>query len=727
MSTKILPHNFIELIDSSIKHLQGKRFTIFPDFPTGGIIDVSNYNDGLRGGKIRSRARISQHDKNTLVITEIPFGTNTGSLIDSILKANDKGKIKIKKIEDNTAADVEILIHIPSGISPDKTIDALYAFTSCESSISPLGCVIEDNKPLFVGVCEMLRRSTDRTVQLLKSELEIQLHELEEQWHYASLERIFIENRIYRDIEEQETWPGVINAIDKGLQPHISHLKRGVTQDDIVRLTEIRIKRISKFDIDKAQQKIDALDDSIAQVKHHLANLITYAIDYFTRLKKEYSKGKERKAEIKIFDDIQKTKVVIRNTKLYVNREEGFVGTSLRKDQYVTDCSDIDDIIVFTQDGTMMVTKVGSKTFIGKNIIHVAVFKKKDKRTTYNMIYKDGPKGPTYVKRFNVTGVTRDKEYPVSQGNKGSKVLYFTANPNGEAEVVHVLLRQSGSIKKLKWDLHFSDVLVKGRGSKGNIVTKYPVKRIELKEKGISTLKPRKIWFDETVQRLNLDQRGELVGEFRPTDRLLLINQRGLVKTVIPEITMHFDDDLIVMEKWEPKKPITAIHWAGEKELFYVNRFLIDTPEKQENVLTDDAKSYLETIFTDYRPVVELVFTKERGKDRKDNLVIDLENFIAVKGIGALGNQLTKHKILEINALEPLPFEPQEATSAAAMVVVDQQAIESSDSGAAQSDKKTIEPKAPQQKPAEDSPPNKEKEPPMGEDGQALLSDFHRL
>ena len=370
LSTKILPHNFIELIDASIKHLQGKRFSIFPDFPTGGIIDVSNYNDGLRGGKIRSRARISQHDKNTLVITEIPFGTNTGSLIDSILKANDKGKIKIKKIEDNTAADVEILIHIPSGISPDKTIDALYAFTSCESSISPLGCVIEDNKPLFVGVCEMLRRSTDRTVQLLKSELEIQLHELEEQWHYASLERIFIENRIYRDIEEQETWPGVINAIDKGLQPHISHLKRGVTQDDIVRLTEIRIKRISKFDIDKAQQKIDALDDSIAQVKHHLANLIPYAIDYFTRLKKEYSKGKERKAEIKIFDDIQKTKVVIRNTKLYVNREEGFVGTSLRKDQYVTDCSDIDDIIVFTQDGTMMVTKVGSKTFIGKNIIH---------------------------------------------------------------------------------------------------------------------------------------------------------------------------------------------------------------------------------------------------------------------------------------------------------------------------------------------------------------------
>ena len=721
LSTKILPHNFIELIDASVKHLQGKRFTIFPDFPTGGIIDVTNYNDGLRGGKIRSRARISQHDKNTLVITEIPFGTNTGSLIDSILKANEKGKIKIKKIEDNTAANVEILIHIPSGISPDKTIDALYAFTNCESSISPLGCVIENNKPLFVGVSEMLRRSTDRTVQLLKSELEIQLHELENQWHYASLERIFIENRIYRDIEEQETWPGVINAIDKGLLPHISHLKRAVTQDDIVRLTEIRIKRISKFDIDKAQQKIDALDDAINQVKHQLAHLIEHAIGYFTRLKKEYGKGKERKAEIRVFDDIQKTKVVIRNTKLYVNREEGFVGTSLRKDQYVTDCSDIDDIIVFTQDGTMMVTKVGSKTFIGKNIIHVAVFKKKDKRTTYNMVYKDGAKGPTYVKRFNVTSVTRDKQYTVSQGNKGSKVLYFTANPNGEAEIVQILLRQSGSIKKLKWDLDFSDVLVKGRGSKGNIVTKYAVKRIELKEKGLSTLKPRKIWFDETVQRLNLDQRGELVGEFRPTDRLLLINQKGLVKTVIPEITMHFDDDLIVMEKWEPKKPITVIHWAGEKDLFYVKRFLIDTPEKQENVLTNDSKSYLETVFTDHRPVAELVFTKERGKDRRDNLEIDLENFIALKGIGALGNQLTKYKVLEINALEPLAFEQPQTTPAAAIEVVGEQTVKSPDRIADQTTQETTEPKPQQQKPAEDTAPTNDKEPPIGEGEQGSL------
>ncbi|MFT5255638.1 MAG: topoisomerase-4 subunit A [Candidatus Paceibacteria bacterium] len=713
LSTKILPHNFIELIDASVKHLQGKRFTIFPDFPTGGIVDITNYNDGLRGGKIRSRARISQQDKNTLVITEIPFGTNTGSLIDSILKANDKGKIKIKKIEDNTAADVEILIHIPSGISPDKTIDALYAFTNCESSISPLGCVIEDNKPLFVGVSEMLRRSTDRTVLLLKSELEIQLHELEEQWHYASLERIFIEKRIYRDIEEEETWQGVIRAIDSGLKPHTKHLKRTVTEEDIVRLTEIRIKRISKFDIDKAQQKIDALDDGIAKVKHHLAHLIIYAIDYFIRLKKEYSNGRERKAEIRVFDDIQKTKVVIRNTKLYVNREEGFVGTNLRKDEYVTDCSDIDDIIVFTEEGTMMITKVDSKTFIGKNIVYVAVFKKKDNRTTYNMIYKDGAKGATYVKRFNVTAVTRDKEYPVSQGNKGSKMIYFTANDNGEAEVVSILLRQSGSIKKLKWDLDFSDVLVKGRASKGNIVTKYPVKRIELKEKGLSTLRPRKIWFDETVQRLNLDKRGELVGEFRPTDRLLLINQRGLVKTVIPEITMHFDEDLIVMEKWEPKKPITAIHWAGEKELFYVKRFLIDAPEKEGNVLTDDSNSYLETVFTDYRPKAELVFTKERGKDRKENVVIDLEGFIGLKGIGALGNQLTKYKTIEINSLEPNPYELPETTAAASIEVIDEQSVnEELETDTAISEGVPM---------AEPPTLPKDEEPPVNDDGQALL------
>ena len=488
LSTKILPHNFIELIDASVKHLQGKRFTILPDFPTAGIADCGDYNDGMRGGKVRVRAKISQYDKNTLVITEVPFGTTTSSLIDSILKANDKGKIKIKKIEDNTAAEVEILVHLPSGISPDKTIDALYAFTNCEISISPLGCVIEDNKPLFIGVSEMLRRSTDNTVQLLKQELEIKLNEFEEQWHFASLERIFIENRIYRDIEEEETWEGVIQAIDKGLQPHIKHLKRAITEEDIVRLTEIRIKRISKFDIDKAQQKIDALEDQIAEVKHHLANLIDYAIAYFKRLKDTYSEGKERKTELRAFEDVDATKVVIRNTKLYVNREEGFIGTSLRRDEYVCDCSDIDDIIVFTAEGKMMVTKVDSKTFIGKNIIHVAVFKKKDKRTIYNMIYRDGSKGPSYIKRFAVTSITRDKDYDLTNGNKSSKVWYFSANPNGEAEVISVFLRQVGSIKKLKWDIDFADILIKGRASKGNVVTKYAIKKIEFKEKGVSTL-----------------------------------------------------------------------------------------------------------------------------------------------------------------------------------------------------------------------------------------------
>ena len=686
LSTKILPHNFIELIDASIKHLQGKKFQIYPDFPTGGLIDVADYNDGLRGGKIRSRARINQLDKNTLVITEIPFGTNTSSLIDTILKANDKGKIKIKKIEDNTAAEVEIQIHLPSGISPDKTIDALYAFTGCETSVSPLGCVIEDNRPLFIGVSEMLRRSTDRTVELLKQELEIQLDELEEQWHFASLERIFIENRIYRDIEEEETWEGVIAAIDKGLQPHIQHLKRAVTEEDIVRLTEIRIKRISKFDIDKAQQKIDALEDNIAQIKHHLANLIEYAIDYFKRLKKDYGAGKDRKTEIRTFDDIEATKVVIRNTKLYVNRAEGFVGTSLKRDEYVTDCSDIDDIIVFTEDGTMVVTKVDQKTFVGKGIIHVAVFKKKDKRTIYNMIYRDGARGANYVKRFAVTSITRDKEYDMANGTKGSKVLYFTANPNGEAEVVTIYLRQSGSIKKLKFDLDFADQLVKGRNSKGNIVTKYSIKKIELKEKGLSTLKPRKIWFDDSVQRLNVDERGELLGEFRKEDRLLIVKQSGVLKTVIPDLQLRFDDDMIILEKWDPKKPLSAIYWEGEKELFYVKRFLIENPDKEETIITDHPNSYLEKIFTDYRPMAEVVFAKKRGQEREENLEVNLEEFIAVKGITAMGNQLTKDKVLEINTMEPLLYEPPAPAEPEQMDVVDEEDMTADDTASSEED-----------------------------------------
>ena len=673
LSTKILPHNFLELIDASVKHLKGQRFTIFPDFPTSGIIDVINYNDGLRGGKIRVRAKISQQDKNTLVINEIPYGTNTSSLIDSILKANDKGKIKVKKIEDNTAADVEILVHLPSGISPDKTIDALYAFTACESSISPLGCIIEDNKPLFIGVTEMLKRSTEATVELLKQELELQLSELEEQWHFASLERIFIENRIYRDIEEEETWDGVIKAIDKGLKPFTKHLRRAVTEEDIVRLTEIRIKRISKFDLDKAQQQLDSLEEKIAQVKHHLAHLIDFAIDYFKNLKSTYGKGRERKSEIRVFDDIEATKVVIRNTKLYINREEGFVGTSLRRDEYVTDCSDIDDIIVFTKDGKMQITKVDAKTFVGKNIIHVAVFKKKDKRTTYNLIYKDGKGGATYIKRFNVTSVTRDKPYDLTAGSPNSQVLYFSANPNGEAEVVTINLRQAGSIKKLKWDIHFADVLIKGRASKGNIVTKYTVKRIELKEKGVSTLKPRKIWFDDVVRRLNVDGRGELIGEFRGDDLLLIVTQKGIAKTIAPVLTSHFNDDMIVLEKWNPAKPISAVYWEGEKERYYVKRFHIENDHKEDLFISEHPKSYLELISTDWRPVIEIEFPKPRGKEAKENLIIELEDFISIKGIKALGNQLITEKVKNINALKPLPYKETVPEQPVDMEVVDEE------------------------------------------------------
>jgi len=678
LSTKVLPHNFIELIDASVKHLQGKRFTIFPDFTTGGIADFTNYNDGLRGGKVRCRAKISQLNKNTLVITEVPFGTTTSSLIDSILKANEKSKIRIKKIEDNTAAEVEILVHLPAGISPDKTIDALFAFTSCENSISPLGCVIEDNKPLFVGVTEMLRRSTDHTVELLKQELEIKLGEFQEQWHFASLERIFIENRIYRDIEEEETWPGVISAIDRGLQPHIQHLKRAITEEDIARLTEIRIKRISKFDIEKAQQKIDALEDQIAETKGYLANLITYAIDYFKRLKVNYGEGKERKTEIRTFDDVDATKVIIRNTKLYVNREEGFIGTGLKRDEYVCDCSDIDDIIVFTEEGKMMVTKVGSKTFIGKNIIHVAVFKKKDSRTIYNMIYKDGKGGASYIKRFAVTSVTRDREYDLTNGKATSNTLYFSANPNGEGEVVTVLLRQAGSIKKLKWDIDFAGVNIKGRVSKGNIVTKNAVKRIELKEKGVSTLKPRKIWFDDTIQRLNVDGRGDLVGEFRGEDRILIITQSGLVKTIVPEITAHFDDDMIVLEKWIPSKPVSAIYFDGEKQKHYVKRFLIENENREDSFITEHASSVLEIISTDWRPVAKVSFAKDRGKDRKEDQIIDIEQFITLKGVSALGNQLTKLKVNQIDLMESLPYEAPLQIPADEIVVVEEEVVDKS-------------------------------------------------
>ena len=675
LSTKILPHNFIELINASIKHLKGRRFELYPDFPTGGVMDIGQYNDGLRGGKIRVRAKVSQIDKNTLVIREIPFSTTTSSLIDSILKANDKGKIKIKRIEDNTAAEVEILIHLPANISPDKTIDALFAFTACETSISPLGCIIEDNKPLFMGVSEMLRRSTDNTVSILKQELLVKKIELEEQWHFASLERIFIENRIYRDIEEQETWEGVIKAIRKGLVPHIGHLKRDVNDDDIVRLTEIRIKRISKFDLDKAQQRIDALEADLAQVKHDLANLTDFAISYLKHLKLTYGKGRERKTDIRVFDDVDAKKVVIRNTKLYVNREEGFVGTSLRRDEYVTDCADIDDIIVFTEDGKMTVTKVDAKTFIRKNIIHVAVFKKKDDRTIYNMIYRDGRGGTTYMKRFPVTSVTRDKEYDLTNGNAQSKVFYFSANLNGEAEIVTVLLRQSKGIKKLKWDVDFANLDIKSKGVRGNTVTKYTVNRIELKEEGVSTLKPRDIWFDETVGRLNVDGRGDLIGAFRGDDRLLIATQSGVIKTAIPDLNMHFPEDMLVLEKWEPNKPISVIYFDSAKERYFGKRFVIEASDKQEQFIKEGKQCQLELISTDHRPVFEIEFSKPRGKDPKSSQQIIFEDFISVKGIKAIGNQVTSLKVKQFNVLDPLPHEKTTEKRPADIEVEDPQTI----------------------------------------------------
>ena len=676
LSTKILPHNFVELIDASIKCLKGKKFVIYPDFPTSGIMDVSNYNDGLRGGRIKVRARINQLNKNTLVISQIPFSTTTSSLIDSIVKANDNGKIKIKKIEDNTANDVEVLVHLPTGVSPDKTIDGLFAFTSCETSISPLGCVIENNKPLFIGVSEILKKSTEHTRELLKMELEFKRGDLENQWHYASLERIFIENRIYRDIEDVETWEGVIKAIFEGLKPFVKKLKREVVEDDIVRLTEIKIKRISKFDIDKAILKIESIEAELEDVIDNLNNLTDFAIKYFKNLRSVFGKNKNRKTEIRIFADVDAKKVVVKNSKLYVNREEGFIGTSIRRDEFVEECSDIDDIIVFTDEGKMMVSKVDSKKFIAKNINHLAVFKKKDKRTVYNMIYRDGKKGTSYIKRFSVTGVTRDKMYDLTRGTDGSKVLYFSANPNGEAETVNIILRQSGSIKKLKWELDFADLEIKGRGSKGNIVTKYSVNKIEFKEKGLSTLKPRKIWFDETIQRLNVDSRGELLGEFKGDDSLLIIQQNGCLKTIKPDLNMHFPEDMIILEKWTSDKPISAIYFDGNKERYFVKRFLAGIQKVDQQFIPAGSKNQLEMVSSDWKPVIEVTFSKT-SKGLKDNLIQNIEDLISVKGIKAIGNQLTPFKVKNINLLDPIPYEPPKKTPFMDLEVKDEESIES--------------------------------------------------
>ena len=656
LSTKILPHNFVELINASIKCLKGRRFDLFPDFPTEGIVDVSNYNDGLRGGKIKVRAKINQVNKNTLMITQIPYTTTSTSLIESILKANDKGKIKIKKIEDNTSSDVEVLVHLPSGVSPDKTIDGLFAFTNCEVSISPLSCIIENNKPVFIGVTEILRKSTENTKNLLKSELDVKLSELDTLWHYSTLEKIFIENRIYRLIEEEKTWDGVLNSIKNGLKPHLSLLKNQITEDDIIKLTEIKIKRISKFDLEKADRKIKQIEDDISLVKLNLENLNDFAIQYFKNLKSTYAKGKERKTEIRIFDDVDVKKVVVKNSKLYINREEGFIGTSLRKDEFIEECSDIDDVIVFTQNGDMKVSRIQSKKFVAKNILYASVFKKKDSRTIYNMIYKDGKTGISYIKRFNVTGVTRDKLYNLTSNHPKSKVLHFSANPNGEGEVVTIQLRQNGSIKKLKWDLDFADLTIKGRSVKGNIVSKHAVNKVVFKEKGLSTLKPRKIWFDDTVQRLNVDERGDLLGEFKPDDDLLIVQQSGNLKVVPPDLTMHFPEDMIILEKADRSKPITVAYYNKSKKKYFVKRFILGLLKGNQSFVNDTKNDTVEIISTDWKPVIEVV---TKNKKLIDKYTVNLFDFISVKGIKAIGNQLTNKDVKEINILDSIPYEPE--------------------------------------------------------------------
>ncbi len=657
LSTKILPHNFNELLDASINILRGKSFSILPDFLTAGMADFSQYNDGKRGGRIRVRGKINIDDKRILRISELPYGTTTTSLIESIIKANDKGKIKIKKIEDNTAEQVEILIHLPSGVSPDKMVDALYAFTDCEISLSPNACVIENNKPRFMGVSEMLEISTRRTVELLRQELEIRLLELEELWHFASLERLFIEKRIYRKIEDCETWESVLSTIHKGLKPYSKQLRRKITDEDVIKLTDIRIKKISRFDLNKAAENIHKLQEEIDRVKHNLANLNDYAIDYFKNIKKKYGEGKKRMTEIKSFNTIQRAKVASANVKLMVNKEEGFIGYGLKRNEseFVADCSDIDDVIVIRDNGKMSVTRITEKTFVGKGIIYAGVWKRGDDRTIYNMIYQDGKGGRAMVKRFSVTSITRDKDYDLTKGKPHSKILYLTVNPNGEAEVVHVLLRAKHRLKKVRFEFDFSSISIKGRGSVGNILTKHMVRRIEMKAKGVSTLSARKIWFDDTVQRLNTEGRGVFLGSFARNDKILTITQKGTYQLMGFDLFTQFDDDLILLEKWVPQKPISAIYYNGSKKQYYAKRFLIEKTSKATSFIGIHKKSFLEVVTSDRRPVIELKFSKENGILR-DPVKISLEEFIDIKGDRAIGNRLSQYPINRVDLLDPLPY-----------------------------------------------------------------------
>ena len=653
LSTKILPHNFNELIDASIKILKGVSPKIYPDFPSGGMADFTNYNDGIRGSRVRVRAKIKQVEKNLLHITELPYSLTTNTLINSIIKANDKGKIKIKKIEDNTAENVEISILLPSGISPDKTIDALYRFTDCELSISPLCCVIHENAPIFKGVSELLKISTDHTLDLLYQELVVTLNELERRWHFLSLERIFIENRIYHSIEELNNWDDILSTIAKELKPFTKQLKQEIKLEDIERLTEIKIKRITRFDLDKAINDLKKLEEKIQETKYNISNLIDYAIKYFKDLKSKYGKNKDRNTEIKTFESIDATKVVVANKKLFVNRDEGFIGTNLKKDEFVSDCSDIDDIIIIRENGAMQVVKVDSKVFVGKDIIHVSVFKRKDIRTIYNLIYIDGNSNFAMIKRFNISSVTRSKEYFLTKSSSGSKVVYLSSNPNGEAETITISLRKNIKLKTLKFDYNFADLAIKGKGSGGNILTKNKVKKVELKSTGVSTLSARKIWFDYNVNRINVDSRGNLIGEFAADDKILTINKRGYSEIKGFDISTHFDEDMLIIEKFNPEKPLSVIYFDGKKNLFFVKRFLLENISNKFLFISDHKGSYLDYISTDWRPQAEIIFVKEKGKDRRTE-IIDLESFINIKGARSIGNKLTNSKVKEIIVLDSL-------------------------------------------------------------------------
>ena len=662
LSTKVLPHNFNELIKASIQVLKGKKTKIYPDFPTGGLIDVTDYNQGLRGGKVKVRARIEVMDKKEIAIKEIPYGTTTGSLIESIIKANDKGKIKIKKVVDNTAQDVEVLITLASGVSPDITIDALYAFTDCEVSISPNACVIYDDKPHFMTVGDILKVNTESTVALLKDELEIRKSELLEKILFSSLEKIFIENRIYRDIEECETWEAVIETIDKGLEPFKPEFYREITEEDIVKLTEIKIKRISKYDSFKADELKIKLEEELKEVEYNLANIIEYAISFFEKLLEKYGKDHDRKTEITSFEDITATAVVANNQKLYVNRKDGFVGYGLKKDEYISECSDIDDIIVIRKDGKMMVSRISDKIFMGKDILYAGVWKKNDERMVYNLVYVDGKSGRSMVKRFSVLGVTRDKEYDLTKGAKGSKVLYVTANPNGEAEVITVKLTSGSSARKKVFDFDFSEIDIKGRGAGGNILTKYPVRRIELKNEGVSTLSGLDIWYDDTVGRLNRDQRGELVGNFDADDSILVIYKDGNYELTGFELTNRYEaSKVLLITKFDPDMVVSAVHYDGGSKTYYVKRFNIEstTRDRQYSFISEEPGSKLIVASVAPKPVVEVTVQKGKSKE-KEVSQLELDEFIDVKGWKAIGNKLSQHVVKKVTLVEP-PAEENEA------------------------------------------------------------------